>query len=409
MERKPRNGEIMDFFDELLTRNIETIYPNKNALLKKLSGKNSLKIYLGIDPSSTKIHLGNAIALRKLKEFQNLGHKVILLIGDFTGMIGDPTDRNAVRKPLTRKEVLENANSYKSQAAKILDFSGKNPAEIAYNSHWLSKLTMEEVIKLSGHFTVKQMLERDMFQKRLAENKAIGLHEFLYPLLQGYDSVAMDVDIEIGGSDQTFNMLVGRQLMHDISGKEKFVLTLPLLEGTDGRKMSKSFNNSIDLTEAPNEMYGKIMSLKDSLVLKYFEMCTNISLSELAKKRKQIKNDNPIEAKKSLAREIVGLYYDPKIALEAENEFEKVVQNKEMPSFIEEIELEKSILPKPYHYFLTEAGMCSSVSEADRVASQGGLTFDGQRVENVREMFNTDKESVTVKVGKRAFKKLVFK
>ncbi len=295
----------MDFFDEITTRNIDTIYPSKKALIEKLSGKQKLKIYLGIDPSSTKIHLGNAIALRKLREFQNLGHKIILLIGDFTGMIGDPTDRNAARKPLTREEVLVNAADYKQQAEKILNFSGKNPAEVRYNSHWLSKLTFEEIIKLTAHFTVQQMLERDMFQKRLTENKPIGLHEFLYPLMQGYDSVAMDVDIEIGGSDQTFNMLVGRQLLRDLNGKEKFVITLPLLEGTDGRKMSKSFNNSIDLTDTPNDIYGKIMSLKDDLILKFFEMTTEIPIGELKAIRNKFKENNPINLKKKLAFTIV--------------------------------------------------------------------------------------------------------
>ena len=398
----------MNFFDDIVNRNVENIYPSKKLLLEKLSGKEKLKIYLGIDPSSTKIHLGNAIALQKLKEFQNLGHMVILLIGDFTGMIGDPTDRNAIRKPLTRDEVLANANDYKVQAAKILNFSGKNPASIAYNSHWLSKLTFEEIVKLSGHFTVQQMLERDMFQKRLAEKKPIGLHEFLYPLMQGYDSVAMDVDIEIGGSDQTFNMLVGRQLMREINGKEKIVITLPLLEGTDGRKMSKSFNNGIDLTATPNEMFGKIMSLKDELILKYFEMTTNIPLAELKEIRSELKTENPIKLKKKLAFTLVELYNDTTKAKEAEDEFEKVVQNKEVPKFIEEIEFSRKLLPKPIHFFLTETGMCESVSEASRTANQGGLTIDGKRVENVREMFNTDKDEVVVKLGKRNFKKLIF-
>lgn len=398
----------MDFFDDITIRNVETIYPSKKLLIEKLSGKESLKIYLGIDPSSTKIHLGNAIVLHKLKEFQNLGHKVILLIGDFTGMIGDPTDRNAIRKPLTKEEVLANAQDYKIQAAKILSFTGKNPAEIAYNSHWLAKLTFAEIVKLSGHFTVQQMLERDMFQKRLAEKKPIGLHEFLYPLMQAYDSVAMDVDIEIGGSDQTFNMLLGRQLLKELSGKEKIVITAPLLEGRDGRKMSKSFNNGIDLTDSPNDMYGKVMSLKDDLILKYFEMTTDISLEELKKVRAELKIKNPIEVKKKLAFTLVEQYTSTAEAKEAESEFEKVVQSKELPTLIEEIEFSRKILPKPIHFFLTETGMCESVSEAGRISSQGGLIIDGARVENVREMFNTEKDEVVIRLGKRNFKKLIF-
>ena len=398
----------MDFFDEITTRNVDTIYPSKKALVEKLSGKQKLKIYLGIDPSSTKIHLGNAIALRKLKEFQNLGHQVILLIGDFTGMIGDPTDRNAARKPLTKEEVLANAATYKKQAEKILNFSGKNPAEVLYNSHWLSKLTFEKIVKLSSHFTVQQMLERDMFQKRLSENKPIGLHEFLYPLMQGYDSVAMNVDIEIGGSDQTFNMLVGRALLRDLNGKEKFVITLPLLEGTDSRKMSKSFNNSIDLTETPNDMYGKVMSLKDDLILKFFEMTTDISQGELKAIRNKIKVDNPINLKKKLAFTLVEQYFDTETAKKAQAQFERVVQKKEMPELIEEIEFSRNILPKPYHFFLTETGMCESVSEAARLASQAAVYFNSEGIENIREMFNTELSELTIKAGKRNFKKIIF-
>lgn len=398
----------MEFFDEILSRNIEEIYPNKKTLVERLNAKKQLRIYLGIDPSSTKIHLGNAIALRKLAEFQNLGHKIILLIGDFTGMIGDPTDRNATRRPLTKEEVLANAASYKEQAAKILNFSGKNPAEIRYNSHWLSKLNFEEIIKLTSHFTVKQMLERDMFQKRLAENKPIGLHEFLYPLMQGYDSVAMDIDIELGGSDQTFNMLIGRQLLKDLKGKEKFVLTLPLLEGTDGRKMSKSFANSIDLTDTPEDMFGKVMSLKDNLILKYFEMTTDISLGELKQIQKDLQTENPINFKKKLAYQIVEEYYGGEKAKEAQFKFEAEVQKGELPENIEEVEFEKQILPKPYHFFLTETGICESISEAQRLASQGGLYFDEQKVENSREMFDTTKSYVIVKAGKRNFKKIIF-
>ena len=231
--------------NHLLEKNIDSIYPSRDALEAKLKSDKQLKIYLGIDPTSPEIHIGNAIALWKLKEFQSAGHTVILLVGDFTGMVGDPSDKTATRKKLTREEVLTNAKTYKDQASKILNFSGKNPARLEFNSAWLSKLTFEDIIELSANFTVQQMIERDMFQKRLEEKKPIGIHEFLYPLMQGYDSVAMDIDIELGGTDQAFNMLIGRTLMKIIKSKEKFVLTLPLLEGTDGRKMSKSYDNTI--------------------------------------------------------------------------------------------------------------------------------------------------------------------
>lgn len=393
--------------DTLLEHNVDRVYPTKEALSRALKTKQKLLIYLGIDPSSPKIHLGNAIALWKLREFQEMGHKVILLIGDFTGMIGDPTDRNATRKPLTRDQVLENSQSYQKQAAKIL-LQDKNLFEVKYNSRWLSKLTFEEIIKLSGHFTIQQLLERDMFQKRLSEKRPIGLHEFLYPLMQGYDSVAMGVDIEIGGSDQTFNMLVGRQLVKDLNNKEKFVITLPLLEGTDGRKMSKSFNNSIDIADTPADMYGKIMSLEDSLILKYFEFCTYISTEKLAKIRDRLKKENPMVIKKELAKEITSLYHTEKEALEAEAEFKNVIQEKGLPEVIEEVEFAFTILPKSYAYFLLETGLVNSVSEAARLASQGGVLFNDVKIENVREEFTTEKSKIVMRVGKRKFKILKF-
>lgn len=393
--------------DTLLEHNIDRIYPNKEALKAKLSTEGKLVVYLGIDPSSTKIHLGNAIALWKLREFQDLGHKVILLIGDFTGMIGDPTDQNATRKPLSREEVLENSQSYQSQAAKIL-LQDRSLFEVRFNSHWLAKLTFEEVVKLSAHFTISQFLERDMFQKRLLEKHPIGLHEFLYPLMQGYDSVAMNVDVEIGGSDQTFNMLVGRQLVKDFNNKEKFVITLPLLEGTDGRKMSKSFGNSIDIDENATEMYGKIMSIEDKLILKYFEFCTYITLAELKRLRDRLTKENPIILKKELARAITSLYHTESEVKKAEAQFQNVIQNKGLPEVLEEVEFAFSTLPKNYAFFLLEAGLVNSVSEAARLASQGAILFDNVRIENVREDFSTEKSRIVVKVGKRKFKVLKF-
>lgn len=398
----------MDFFNDLLTRNVESIYPSKEKFLERLSLPSKLRIYLGIDPSSPKIHLGNAIALRKLAEFQNLGHKIILLIGDFTGMIGDPTDRQAARRPLTREQVLENSKNYKAQAEKILKFTGKNPSEIVYNSTWLGKLTFEDVIKLSSHFTVQQLLERDMFQERLKASKPIGLHEFLYPVMQGYDSVSLDVDLEIGGTDQTFNMLMGRELQKELNGKEKFVLTLPLLEGTDGRKMSKSFGNSIDIDEVPEQMYGKLMSIKDGLILKYFEMCTDIAPAELAGLQQNLQKGNPLRVKKKLAFEVTRLYHGEKLAAQAESEFENVVQKGNLPQAIKELEFSKTLLPKPYLYFLIESGLCQSNSQAARLASQGGLLFDQVKISDPKELFNTDKDQVLIRAGKRNYIRLKF-
>jgi len=398
----------MNFFEELLSRNVSEIYPNKQAFARKLNSNAKLRIYLGIDPSSPKIHLGNAIALRKLAEFQNLGHKIILLIGDFTGMIGDPTDKEATRKPLTREQVLENSKTYQKQAEKILNFSGKNPAEIAYNSHWLSKLNFEEVVRLCSNFTLQQLLERAMFQERLKTNKPISVHEFLYPIMQGYDSVALNVDLEVGGTDQTFNMLVGRHLQQKLNNKDKFVLTIPLLEGTDGRKMSKSFNNSVDLDDPAKDMFGKIMSLRDSLIWKYFEMCTDISLEELGNLRKKSGQENPVNLKKQLAFAVTKLYHGQDKAQEAQAEFESVVQKKQLPKELEEIKISRTALPKPYLYFLIESNLCQSHSEAIRLAKQGGVEFDGKKISDVREEFETSKDEVVVRAGKRNFIRIKF-
>lgn len=400
----------MEFFDEILNYNVDSIYPSKAKLKSKLESDQKLRIYLGIDPSSPKIHLGNAIALRKLREFQVLGHKIILLIGDFTGMIGDPTDKAATRKPLTAEEVKTNSLTYKKQAEKILDFSGKNPAEIAYNSHWLSKLTFEEIIKLAAHFTVSQLLERDMFQKRLKENKPIGLHEFLYPLMQGYDSVSLSVDLEIGGTDQTFNMLVGRELVRQLNKKEKFVLTLPLLEGTDGRKMSKSLNNSIDLDMPAAEMFGKIMSLKDELILKYFAMCTDKNETEIKKLRQRLDKESPIILKKELAATVVELYHGPIEAKQAQEEFERVVQKGELPKEIEILEISREDLGTSVSFasLASLAGTVASTSEAVRLAQQGGLLFNQQRVTDARATIDDlaiNKEYL-IQSGKRRFKRI---
>ncbi len=401
----------MQDIEQLLTRLVDHIYPSKESLKKRLEKGDKITLYLGIDPSSSKIHLGNAIALWKMREFLDLGHHVILLIGDFTGMIGDPTDKNAARIPLNREQVLENAKNYQDQASKILPFSGKNSAEIKYNSTWLAKLNFEDLIKLAANFTVQQFIERDMFQKRLADKKPISLHEFFYPLMQGYDSVAMNVDLEIGGRDQTFNMLVGRDLVEKLQNREKFVLTLPLLEGTDGRKMSKTFNNSIDITDTANDMFGKVMSLKDELILKYFEMTTQVDESKLKALEKRLKKENPIEIKKELARELVTTYHSEKDAQEAQAEFEKVVQNRELPTIIEEIELPKNKLKNPISYadLVTQIGLTSSTSEATRLAEQGGLVFNGGKIVNARENFDAaSSDEVTIQAGKRRFKKIKF-
>ena len=264
---------------EVLSRGVGKIYPSYEALEKLLLSGKKIKLYCGYDPSSSSLHLGHAISLRKLGQFQKLGHEVIMLIGDFTGMIGDPTDKLATRKKLTRQEVLKNAKNYKKIASKFISFTGINAAKLKYNSQWLDKLTFKDLVEITSNFTVQQMIERDMFQERFKNNKPIYFHEFLYPMAQGYDSVAMDIDLEVGGNDQTFNMLVGRTLMKCLKGKEKFVLTMKLLIDSTGKKMSKSEGNMVALDEKPIEMFGKIMSWPDEIMLAGFELLTDVPMS----------------------------------------------------------------------------------------------------------------------------------
>jgi tyrosyl-tRNA synthetase len=317
-----------------------------------------------------------------------------------------------MRKKMTREELLNNAEKYKKQASSILDFSGKNPAKLEYNSKWLSKISLEETLELAGNFTVQQLIERDMFRQRISDRKPIGLHEFLYPILQGYDSVVMNVDLEVGGTDQTFNMLVGRTLMKSIRGKEKFVVTLPLLEGTDGRKMSKSYDNTIGISERPNEMYGKIMSLKDELIVKYFNLCTDLSKEQINKiyTQLQMKAINPMDAKKDLALEIAKQYHGPSKAKEAQKEFVKVFQKGESSSVKREVTLEKSILPVSYASLAATSGATSSVSEAIRLAENRGLRIDGNLINKPREKINKiDRNETIVDVGRRKSVKIVWR
>jgi len=285
---------------ELLTRGVQDII-GREDLEQKLKSSQKIKIYLGADPSRPDIHLGHAVVLRKLKKFQDLGHKVIFLIGDFTAQIGDPSGKDEARRPLSFSEIKKNAQTYKKQVAKILNFSGPNKAEIKYNSKWNKKLKFQDLIELTSNFTVQQFLERDMYQERIRAGKPISLHEFFYPLMQAYDSVVMDVDMEVGGNDQLFNMLCGRTLMQKLKKKNKIVMTFEILEGTDGRKMSKSYDNYIALNDGANDMYGKIMSITDNLIIKYFILCTDIVLEDIKKMELEMKaGSNPRDFKAKL-------------------------------------------------------------------------------------------------------------
>lgn len=399
-----------ELIEKALNRGVENIYPTKADLEKVLLSEKKIKIYHGIDPSGPCLHLGHLIQLRKLSQFQELGHKIILLIGDFTGMIGDPTDKSAARKQLTREQVLENCKNYKEQASKFLKFSGKNPAEIKFNSEWLDKLTFRDIIELAANFTVQRMLERDMFEKRMKEGKPIHLHEFLYPLMQGYDSVALDVDLETGGNDQTFNMLAGRDLLKTLKNKEKFVLTTKLLADPTGKKMGKSEGNMITLVDAPKDIYGKIMSWPDEMIESGFEILTDIPMEEINDMARQMKHNddylkiNPRDFKMKLAFEIVKVLTDEKSALEAQDYFVKTFQQKETPSEIPEITLDKN----EYNVLelLTVAGLSASKGEARRNIEQGGVKIDNQLVKDIDQKIILSKKGIVLQKGKRHFRKV---
>lgn len=385
---------------ELLTRGVENIYPDYIFLEKLLKSGKQLKIYTGYDPTASTLHIGHGITLLKLRQFQDLGHKIIMLIGDFTGMIGDPTDKLAARQQLTRGQVLENCKEYKKQAAAILDFAGKNPVELKYNSEWLGKMTWGEALKLSSHITVQRLLERDMFQERVKEGKPIYLHEFSYPLMQGYDSVALDVDGEVGGNDQTFNMLVGRDLMKSLKNKEKFVLTMKLLTDSAGQKMGKTTGNMVALSDTPEDMFGKVMSWPDKAIILGFELCTKVSMEEIKEMEKELKEGkNPRDLKLKLALEIVNLFLGERAAKQGKAHFAKVIQNKDKPADLPEIR------PSAHDILnvLVESKICESKSEARRQIQQGGVKINDKKVSGFEKKV---KAGDVIQKGSRFFIKI---
>lgn len=385
---------------ELLSRGVADIIP-REMVEEKLQTGERMRIYLGVDPTGPSVHIGHAVILRKLRALQDLGHEIIFLIGDFTARIGDPTGKDKMRVTLSHEEVLANAQTYKEQIAKVLRFDGENPVSIKFNAQWLDALRFQDVIELGAKFTVQQMLERDMFDNRMKEGKPIYVHEFFYPLMQGYDSVAMDVDGEVGGSDQLFNMLAGRTLLKEMKGKEKFVMTFELLEGLDGRKMSKSYNNIVGVTDEPNDMFGKIMAVKDELLPRYFELATDVSMEKVEEVKKRMEGgENPRDIKIELAKEIVGMYHNVEAAVVAEQEFFKVFAEKERPSDIPEHELseeEMGIVD-----VVAEVGFSQSKSEARRLVQQGGVKLNDEKVEGIEVMVRRG-EGVLLQVGKRKF------
>lgn len=395
----------MNRIEEVLIRGVEKIYPSRQALEKVLRSGKKIKLYQGFDPSMPNLHLGNLVGILKLKRFQDLGHEVIFLVGDFTGMIGDPTDKASTRALLTRKQVLQNAKNWQEQAGKILNFGGKNPAKMMFNSKWSDRITFKDLIQTSSHFTVQQMIERDFFQRRIKKGKPIFLHEFLYPIAQAIDCVEMDVDLEIGGSDQTFNMLAGRTLMKALKGKEKFVLTTKLLVDSKGEKVGKTAGNALFLNASAVDIYGRIMSFPDEVIPLAFELLTTVSLQLIKQHKKalQLNKVNPMDIKKKLAFEIVKMYHSEKEAKRAEKEFERVFQKKKMPVEAEELRIKNKELN--IVDLLMKSKLVKSRSEAKRLISQGGVDIDGEKISSIKYQVSI-KDGLIVRVGKRQFVKI---
>lgn len=393
---------MIDLF-ALLEQGLDSIIPD-NALATIAAAKTPLKIKFGADPSAPDLHLGHMVVLNKLRLLQDLGHHVHFLIGDFTALIGDPTGKSETRKPLSEDQVRQNAETYQEQVFKILD-PGKTT--VVYNSHWLSKLSAKEMIELSAKYTVARMLERDDFHKRFTGNQPISVHEFLYPLLQGYDSVELNSDVEFGGTDQTFNLLMGRHLQKEAAQKQQLIFTVPILEGLDGvKKMSKSLNNHIGLLEAPTEQFGKMMSLPDSLICRYYTLLTTESPESISQMAKDMESGtlNPRDAKIALAKMIITRLHSSTDADHAATEFAKVFAEKELPSDIPEIVLSSE--PVRIDQLLAEKGNVGSKKEIGRLIKQGAVSIDGETVSDMFYTF-TPKHAQVIKVGKRRFMKLV--
>jgi len=393
----------MDKIEELLTRGVVNIIPNIGDLKKLLASGKKLNVYLGIDPTATKIHLGHAVLLRKLNEFAKLGHNVTFLIGDFTALVGDTSDKESERPILTSEEIEENFKTYRKQAEKILDFS---KVKIRKNSEWLSKLTYAEVFNLKQQFSLNDFISRELIKKRLSEGKTIRLDETEYPIMQGYDSYFLDTDLQIGGTDQTFNMQAGRTLQKKLRNKESFVLATEFLMGTDGRKMSKSWGNAIWLDDNPNDMFAKVMAIGDDLIIQYFTLGTNISLNEIAGMKTRFLEFNRFYLKQKLAYTVISELYDSENAKKAQENFEKVVQKKGMPTGIPSFLLPKTFISgASISRLLTASGITTSMSESKRVIEQGGTAIDSKIITNPSEQI-VPKDGSIIRVGKRKFVKI---
>ncbi|HPS23905.1 MAG TPA: tyrosine--tRNA ligase [Methanoregulaceae archaeon] len=381
-----------------LKRGVVDIVSDEEFIAKLRKGR-PLKVKVGFDPTAPDIHLGHTVVLQKMRQFQDAGHEVICLIGDFTGMIGDPSGRSATRPPLTREEVLENAKTYQEQVKKILD---PDKTRIAFNSQWMDNMVVADFIKLTSVQTVARMLERDDFKKRFQQQHPISIHEFLYPFIQGYDSVALEADIEMGGTDQVFNLLMGREVQKAYGQEPQVILTLPLLEGTDGiQKMSKSYNNYIGVDDAPSDMYGKVMSISDELMWKYYELLSSLSIPQIEEMRTTVREGalHPMNAKMRLSYEMVERFHGRDQAQAAQEGFVKVFQSRELPEDMPEVAIR---MERPWVCaVLKEAGLVGGTSEARRMISQGAVHIDEEKI--VDGEYVLPRGSHIIKVGKRRF------
>lgn len=386
----------MDKIDELLDRGVDKIYPSREALEKVLRSGKKITLYQGFDPTGKELHIGHAVGFKKLRQFQDLGHNVIFLIGDGTGQAGDPSGKKTARdKFFTTEELRKNGKDYVMQAAKIINFSGPNAVKILYNSEWLNKLNLTDVLDIAGHFSLQQMLERDLYQERLKSGTNLSLREFLYPLLQGYDSVAMGVDLELGGSDQTFNMLAGRKLVREYLGKEKFVLTVPLLTDSKGTKIGKTEGNVIALTDEPTVFFAKIMSLGDDAIIPCFELLTDKTTTDIANMQSALKRgQNPIDLKKDLAFTLTKWLNGEENAQKAKVAFEKTFQKK-LPDFTTAIPM-KATLAQTIAPFTGLA----SISEAKRLISQKSVSVNGNTVNDPNFKLSKGQK---IQIGKKIF------
>jgi len=399
---------------EIIKRGTAEIVPEEELvqkLKKSIANNKPLHIKLGLDPTAPDIHLGHTVVLQKLRQFQELGHNVTIILGDYTGRIGDPTGKSETRKQLTEEQVLANARTYEKQIFKVLD---PNKTKVRFNSTWLAPLKFEDVIRLAATTTVARMLEREDFSKRFKENLPISIHEFFYPLMQGYDSVALEADVELGGTDQKFNLLMGRTLQKEFGQEPQIALMMPILEGLDGvNKMSKSLGNYIGIDEAPEEMYGKTMSIPDELMVRYFELVTPVPLEEVRAIAKGLEDGSlhPRDVKMRLGKEIVSFYHGPEAAEKAEEHFKKVFQKRELPDEIEQFEVsddlyEEGVVALPR--LLIQAGLVTSTSEARRLIKEGAVKIDGEKATDPNLRFKP-RDGMVIRAGKRRFTRLSVK